>query len=389
MSTDRWRLILGTAAAGVLGDATGAAAEQDASLEWLYSRDPSRTLRGVRAGSSRTVSNDDGTLPRRRGEPRDRPSGVGTTSVTAVDWLDDIHRLFPRETVHRLERDAVEKYEITEVITDIDALQRIEPSVSLLRAVMRTKHLMDPRVLTLAKKTVDTVLRELIEKLSVDVRRTFHGTRSRHRTAFRNSRNFDFPATVRANLKHWSPATRRITIETPLFTSRTRRHIDTWTLVLLVDQSGSMIDSVIHSAVTAACFWNIPGLKTHLIAYDTHVVDLTSEVDDPVELLMGVQLGGGNDGAKAVDYAAQLVDSPRRTIVVIISDLYESDPDGFVRSITRLTDDGVRVLALAALDEGGEPDYDREIGRRLSRIGVHVGAMTPGALAEFVADSMT
>ncbi|MGF7120710.1 hypothetical protein J2X34_001113 [Rhodococcus sp. BE178] len=259
MSAERWRLILGDAAAGVLGDATGEAAERDEALEWLYRRTPDRSARGVRAGGSRV-----------------RPSGQGDTAVSAVDWLDDIHRLFPRETVHRLERDAVEKYQITEVVTDPAALERIEPSVTLLRAVLRTKHLMDPRVLAMAKKAVDKVVRELIEKLAVDVRRTFVGARSRRRTTFRNSRNFDFPATVRANLEHWSPQTRRITIDTPVFTSRTRRHTDTWTLILLVDQSGSMIDSVIHSAVTAACFWNIPGLTTHLIAYDTNVVDLTS-----------------------------------------------------------------------------------------------------------------
>lgn len=379
MNRERWRLVLGDASAGALGEPTGAAAEQDSALEWLYHRDPSRRVRGVRDGLSAAA-------PPRPGDSRRGEVGTGGSSVTAVDWLDDIHRLFPKETIHRLERDAVEKYEITEVITDPEALERIEPSASLLRAVLRTKHLMEPRVLELAKKTVDTVVRELIEKLSVDVRQSFHGTRSRRRTVHRTSRNFDFSATVRANLKHWSPETERITIQTPLFTSRTRRHVDEWTLILLVDQSGSMIDSVIHSAVTAACFWNIPGLKTHLIAYDTEVVDLTSDVLDPVELLMGVQLGGGNDGARAVDYASQLIDAPRRTIVAVISDLYEgSNADRFVRSITRLTDDGVRVLALAALDESGEPDYDKEIGRRLSRAGVHVGAMTPGGLAEFVA----
>lgn len=374
MSAQRWRLILGDPSAGSLGDATGTASEQDAALNWLYSRDPARTAQGIRPGTSR------------ESPPDASSTGDDDTTVTAVDWLDDIHRLFPRETVHRLERDAVERYDIIDVVTDIDALARIEPSVSLLRAVLRTKHLMDPKVLALAKKTVDTVVRELIEKLSVDVRRTFHGTRSRHRSVFRHSRNFDFPATVRANLKNWSPQTRRITIATPLFTSRTRRHTDRWKLILLVDQSGSMVDSVIHSAVTAACFWNVPGLSTHLIAYDTRVVDLTSDVLDPVDLLMGAQLGGGNDGTKAVDYAAQLIDTPRRTIVVIISDLYEGDADRFVRSIARLTDTGVRVLALAALDDEGDPDYDRDIGRRLSRIGVHVGAMTPGGLAEFVAE---
>jgi len=382
VNRERWRLVLGDASAGALGELDGAAAEQNAALEWLYHRDPSRRAHGIREGQSSSVQ------PRSRPEVTvRREAGKGSSPVTAVDWLDDIHRLFPKETVQRLERDAVERYEITEVITDPVALARIEPSASLLRAVLRTKHLMAPHVLELARNAVDKVVRELIEKLSVDVRQSFHGTRNRRRTVHRTASNFDFAATVRANLKHWSSETERITIQRPLFTSRTRRHLDVWTLILLVDQSGSMVDSVIHSAVTAACFWNIPGLRTHLVAYDTEVVDLTSEVLDPVELLMGVQLGGGTDGTRAVDYAAQLIDTPRRTIVAVISDLYEGgNADRFVRSITRLTDDGVRVLALAALDESGEPNYDREIGRRLSRAGVHVGAMTPAGLAEFVAE---
>lgn len=380
MNRERWRLVLGEASTSALGGLEGDASERDSALEWLYHRDPSRREQGIREGRFDTP------FSRHPTDRTNRLAGTGGSPVSAVDWLDDIHRLFPKETVHRLERDAVEKYEITEVITDPKALERIEPSESLLRAVLRTKHLMEPRVLELARKTVDKVVRELIEKLSIDVRNTFHGTRSRQRTPHRSARNFDFPATVRANLKHWSPDTNRITIRKPLFTSRTRRHTDTWQLILLVDQSGSMIDSVIHSAVTAACFWNIPGLATHLIAYDTEVVDLTSEVLDPVELLMGVQLGGGTDGTRAIEYAAQLIDTPRRSIVAVISDLYEGgNADRFVRAVTRLTDDGVRVLALAALDQSGEPDYDREIGRRLSRAGVHVGAMTPGGLAEFVA----
>ncbi len=97
-------------------------------------------------------------------------------------------------------------------------------------------------------------------------------------------------------------------IETPFFFSRTRRHLDQWQVILLVDQSGSMPDSVIHAAVTAACLWGLPGVRTHLVAFDTDVVDLTADVDDPVELLMKVQLGGGTDIARAAAYGADLVD---------------------------------------------------------------------------------
>jgi hypothetical protein len=382
MNHDRWRLILGDASSAVLGDASGIAGEQEAALSWLYARDQKLAERGVRPGRSIEI----GFRPTDESNPEQRPSGVGLTTVSAVTWLDDIHRLFPKETVERLQRDAVEKYNITEVVTDPAALERIEPSATLLRAVLRTKHLMDPGVLDMARKLVKSVVQDLVERLSVDMRQSFHGARSRQRSLLPQARNFDFTATVRANLQHWSPDRQQLSIERAYFSSRTRRHAEQWQLILLVDQSGSMVDSVIHSAVTAACFWNVPGVRTHLIAYDTNVVDLTSEVIDPVDLLMGVQLGGGNDGARAVNYAADLVVNPRRSIVAIISDLYEGDAPRFVRSVQRLTDDGVRVLALAALDENAEPDFNRDIAMQLTRLGVHVGAMTPGGLAEFVAE---
>jgi hypothetical protein len=150
-----------------------------------------------------------------------------------------------------------------------------------------------------------------------------------------------------------------------------------------------MVGSVIHSAVTAACLWSLPGLKTHLIAFDTEVVDLTSDVTDPVELLMRVQLGGGTDIARAVDYGAALVENPRRTVVAVISDFYEGgDPYRLVRTVRGLVQQGTTVLCLAALDEAAEPDYDRALAGRLAEAGAHVGAMTPGQLAEFVAEKV-
>ncbi|MFD0330386.1 VWA domain-containing protein [Streptacidiphilus monticola] len=203
------------------------------------------------------------------------------------------------------------------------------------------------------------------------------------------ARDFDFQGTIRANLGHYQPEQRRVLIERPRFHSRTRRHLEQWQLILLVDQSGSMVRSVIHSAVTAACLWSLPGLRTHLVAFDTQVVDLTADVRDPVELLMGVQLGGGTDIARAADYAAGLVDNPRRGIVAIISDFYEGgDPYRLLRTVRGLVEQGVTVLGLAALDEDAEPDYDRDLAGRLAEAGVHVGAMTPGRLAEFVAEKV-
>ncbi|WP_433337345.1 VWA domain-containing protein [Spirillospora sp. CA-294931] len=399
---ERWRLILGTPAERRTGGLSGEAAGRDRALDWLYGRDSDLERRGVRRGGARGPGAEPGRGGagsgdgdggggqgggRGDGSSSDRTGGSGPSVLTTLDWLDEVHRLFPKETIERLERDAVERYEIHEVVTDPAVLERIEPNATLLRAVLRTKHLMNPEVLVLARRIVEAVVRELMERLATEVRRAFHGTRSRRPSRFKQARDFDFHGTIRANLAHYRPEEKRVYIEHPRFVSRTRKRMDTWQLVLLVDQSGSMAGSVIHSAVTAACLWGLPGLKTHLVAFDTSVVDLTADVTDPVELLMKVQLGGGTDIGMAVDYAAGLVENPRRTIVAVISDFYEGgDPHRLVRSVRRMAEQGTRVLALAALDEDANPDYDRAMAQRLADAGAHVGAMTPGQLAAFVAE---
>ncbi|MRH89690.1 VWA domain-containing protein [Nocardia sp. SYP-A9097] len=365
---ERWRLILGAPAAAVTCAAgLGAeAAGQDAALDWLYERDTELERRDIR-----------------------RTGGSGPSIVHAVDWLDDIHRLFPKATIERLERDAVQRYGLHDVLTDPGVLERLEPNAELLGAVLRTKHLMNPEVLRMARRIVEQVVRDLTERMAAEIRVCFTGTRSRRPSRIARAADFDFPKTVRTNLAHYRPDEQRLYIETAHFRARTRKHIDNWQVILLVDQSGSMAGSVIHSAVTAACLWNLPGIKTHLVAFDTAVVDLTREVDDPVELLMKVQLGGGTDIARALAYAAQLVEHPRRTIIALISDFYEGGrPGALIRTAAALVAEGTTVLGLAALDEQSDPAYDRETGQRLADVGVHMGAMTPGELAGFIAEKI-
>ncbi len=384
LDLERWRLVLGEAGDSCLGGASlGAeAAGRDAALDWLYGRDEDLERRGVRrAGSRRGSGRSDGA---------DRQGGDGPSVLTTVDWLDDISRLFPKETVERLQRDAIEQYEINDVVTDPAVLEKVEPNPALLRAVLRTKHLMNPEVLRLARRIVEAVVRRLMEQLATEVRVAFTGARARRPSRFRLARNFDVRRTIRDNLGHYRPQERRLFIETPHFYSRTRRHVDQWQVILLVDQSGSMTSSVIHSAVTAACLWGLPGVRTYLVAFDTEVVDLTSDVDDPVELLMKVQLGGGTDIANAARYGAQLIEQPRRAIVVLISDFYEGGSEAeLVRTVRGLVEQDTKVLCLAALDEEANPAYDRGLAQRLADVGAAVGAMTPGQLATFVAEQVS
>ncbi|MGJ7562542.1 VWA domain-containing protein [Variovorax sp. GB1R11] len=362
----RWRLLLGDPAEAACGGLSAEAKAADAALDWLYGRDSDRASRG------------------------ERSAGLGPSALSTPDWINTIHTLFPKEVIERLEQDAVERYGIDEVVTNLEVLERIEPSESLLRAVLHTKHLMNPEVLAAARKLVAEVVRRIMEKLATEVRQAFSGSRDRRRRSrMKVARNFDFKQTLAANLHRYDPERRKLYVERPVFISRTKRHAEPWDIILLIDQSGSMVDSVIHSAVMAACLWQLPGMRTRLVAFDTAVVDLTADVSDPVELLMKVQLGGGTDIAKAVGYAQSLVANPARSIVVLVSDFYEGgSPHELVRRVKALVESGAKVLGLAALDAQAEPNYDREMAARLVREGAQIGAMTPGQLAGWLAEKV-
>jgi Mg-chelatase subunit ChlD len=350
----RWRLILGKAAENSLGGLDEHARQVDHALEWLYGRDPERLQRGERQG------------------------GLEDSSLTTPEWINAIHTLFPQPVIERLESDAVLRYGIDEVVTNLEVLERIEPSQSLLRA------------LNAARKLVRQVVEQIIARLAKEVRQAFSGTRDRQRPSrIPLARNFDFKNTLRANLKHWDPQRGKLYIESPRFISRIKRHSEKWQLILLVDQSGSMVDSVIHSAVMAACLWQLPGIRTHLVAFDTNVVDLTADVADPVELLMKVQLGGGTNIAQAVEYARQLIEQPQKSVIVLVSDFFEGAASSLlINQVKQSVQSGVKVLGLAALDSSASPCYDHDMAQALVNVGAQIAAMTPGELASWLAENL-
>ena len=367
----RWRLVLGSGAEDVMGGVPSAEwADREAALAYLYDREYTQG-RNVRGTSSKSQGSLD-------------PS-----QLTVPDWINAVHELFPNRVIERLERDALERYHIEEMVTNPDLLRRAQPSQTLLKAVLRTKHLMNQEVLALARAMVRKVVQDLMEKLAREVRTPFAGTANRRRSYLKIAKNFDVETTIRRNLKNYDPVSGRIFIKETFFHSCIRRQVDRWQIIILVDESGSMMDSVIHAAVTASIFFGIRTLRTHLVIFDTSVVDVTDQCTDPVETLMKVQLGGGTDIGQALVYASTLVDNPRRTIVVLITDFYEGAPEHQLLTATRnLIESGVTLLGLAALDSNAKPDYDRNIAERMVRLGAHVAAMTPGELAEWVAEKV-
>ena len=364
----RWRLVLGSGAESALGcGLEGPAAAQDVALGYLYDREygKSRNVRG-RTGQGGTLD---------------------ASQLTVPEWINQVHELFPKRTIERIERDALERYKLDEMVTNPQVLERAQPSTALLKAVLHTKHLMNQEVLGVARVLVRRVVDELMAKLARPIQSVFLGALNRQRrSSLRVAKNFDAATTIRRNLGNYDVQTKRLYIKTPFFHSRVRRQTDRWQVIILVDESGSMADSVIHSAVTAAIFHGIKTIRTHMVLFDTSVVDVTGDCADPVETIMKVQLGGGTDIGQALAYAQGLIENPRRSIVVLITDFYEGAPEHKLLATTKqICESGATLLGLAALDSRAEPNYDKAMAQRMVNLGAHVAAMTPGELAEWVA----
>lgn len=368
LAVARWRLVLGRFSQESLGNSSlqeAGYARMEEVLEYLYGREYQQ--RGTR--------------------PQDEPREAGLTShgLSVPEWIQEARDLFPQSTVEVLEKHALERYGLTELVTDARVLEKLEPSYELLKTLLSFRHLMQGRVLEVARRLIRKVVDELRERLARELRPVLWGPLSRrHRSPLKVARNLDVKKTIRDNLKHFDPERRQLVLGTLTFFSRVRRHLP-WHIIMAVDCSGSMLGSVIHSAVMAGIFAGLPAVKVSLVAFDTRIVDLSEHVDDPCEVLMSVQLGGGTTIGRALNYCEQLVVSPTRTLLVLVTDFFEGDdPSVMLSCLRRLAEAGVRGLGLAALDESATPIYDKSLAQQCLETGLEVGAMTPQHLGEWL-----
>lgn len=322
---------------------------------------------------------------REQGEDVRREGGTGDSRLTAATWITRIRKLFPKETVEILERHALENYGMTELLTDKEVLRRLEPNQELLKTILQLKHLMKGDVLEEAKRIVKRVAEQIAEKLKQDIRRSLLGRIDRNTSSpVPSIRSLDIKRTIKNNLKHYDEENGRLVLERVYFNGRVRRY-SKWRVVIAVDESGSMLDSVIHSAVMAGIFVKLPMLDTRLVIFDAQVVDLSGNLEDPVATLMSIQLGGGTNIAGALEYCETLIENPHRTMAVLVSDLCEGGSvQGLLGAGRRIVESGARLVCLTALDMEANPAYDRQTAQKLADLGAHVGAMTPGALADFM-----
>ncbi len=322
---------------------------------------------------------------REKGEDVRREGGTESSRLTAATWITRIRKLFPKHTVEILERHALENYGMTELLTDREVLRKLEPNQELLKTILQLKHLMKGEVLEEARRIVKKVAEDIAEKLNQDIRRSLLGRIDRNSSSpIPSMRSLDIKKTIKNNLKHYDEENKRLMLEHVYFNGRTTRY-SKWRVVIAVDESGSMLDSVIHSAVMAGIFVKLPMLDTRLVIFDTQVVDLSSHLEDPVATLMSIQLGGGTYITGALEYCETLIENPRHTMVVLVSDLCEGGSvQGLLGVSRRIVESGARLICLTALDMEANPVYDRQTAQRLADLGAHVGAMTPEALGDFM-----
>ena len=388
----RWRLVLG----GGEADGTGAGlagrdAGVDAALAALYGGGPERqggppSAGGPGPGPDRAPGAGGPRRGSRRPRPGARAGGLGASAPSVVRWLGDIRTYFPSSVVRVMQQDAMERLGLRQLLLEPELLEAVEPDVHLVSTLLALNRVMPEQTRQTARRVVATVVEELERRLAPPTRQAVTGALDRaSRTRRPRLADVDWNRTIVANLRHYQPEHGTVIPERMVGYGRRQRAFQR-DVVLCLDQSGSMASSVVFSAIFGAVLASIRTLRTSLVVFDTSVVDLTAELDDPVDLLFATQLGGGTDINQALRYCQGLVRRPSETILVLVSDLFEGGAEEEMhRRVAALVAAGVQVVALLALSDDGAPAYDHENAAALAALGVPAFACTPDLFPDLMA----
>lgn len=315
----------------------------------------------------------------------ERRGGLGASAPGVARWLGDIRSYFPSSIVKVMQKDALERLGLQQMLMQPEMLESVEPDVHLVSVLISLGRVMPNHVKQTARQVVRRVVEELERKLANPLRQAVTGSLNR---AARNRRpryqEIDWNRTIRANLKHYQTDYRTIIPETRIGFGRKGAALRE--IILCVDQSGSMAESVVYSSVFAAVLASLRSVRTSLVVFDTEVVDLTEQLSDPVEVLFGVQLGGGTDINRALAYCQSFVRVPHDTIFVLISDLYEGGNEKeMLKRAAALVHSGVQVITLLALDDSGTPSFDARNASDMAAMDIPCFGCTPDLFPDMMA----
>ncbi|MER7138524.1 VWA domain-containing protein [Streptomyces sp. NPDC000341] len=366
----RWRMVLGAEGAEGTGRTlTGRDEAMDGALTALY---------------------DEGRKPAGR-SGAERAGGLGASAPSVVRWLGDIRAYFPASVVQVMQRDAMDRLGLSELLLEPEMLEALEPDVHLVGTLLSLAKAMPETTKETARAVVRKVVEDLERRLATRTRATLTGALDRSSRAGRpRPRDIDWDRTIRANLRNYVPLPGRegagtVVPERLVGYGRADRSVKK-DVILCVDQSGSMAASIVHAAVFGAVLASMRTLETRLVVFDTAVVDLTGQLHDPVDVLFGTQLGGGTDINRALAYCQSKITRPADTVVVLVSDLREGGiREEMVERAAAMKASGVQFVTLLALSDEGAPSYDREHAAALAALGAPAFACTPDHFPEVMA----
>jgi hypothetical protein len=356
----RWRLVLGKEAAEPLAqELTGDSLRLDEVLEALY---------------------DEGA---------ERRGGLGASAPKVARWLGDIRRFFPSSVVSLMQKDAMKRLNLQQMLMEPELLTQAQPDVHLAASLISLNRVIPEKTKATARAVVRRIVDDVMKRLAQPLRQAVTGALAQGvRNTRPKFREIDWNRTIRANLHHYQPELRTIIPEKLI--GYGRRQASLRDVILCIDQSGSMAPSVVYSSIFGAVLASLPSLSTQMIVFDTAVVDLTAELHDPVDLLFGAQLGGGTDIHKALTYCEGLVRRPSDTVLILVSDLYEGgDAIQMLKTTARLVQSGVSLIALLALSDEGRPAYDARHAAAFAAMDIPVFACTPDKFPELMAVALS
>ncbi|KWX86561.1 hypothetical protein AMQ83_18260 [Paenibacillus riograndensis] len=372
----RWRLILGQEAeASLAGYGEGGQLRlteeemiMDSALAAIYDE----------TGGGSSSGNSQGG--------RGKGAGTGHAAVHLSKWLGDVRSYFPEDVVSIIQSDAMERRGWKQLLFEPELLAAVKPDIQLVGTLLSLKGKIPEKTKDTARMLVKALVDDLVKLLEAALRRAVTGARSKRRhSPLPSLSGLDWKLTIQRNLKHYNPERRLIIPGRFSYFDRARRSKE-WTVIVDIDQSGSMASSIIWASVIGSIFASIPALNTRVGVFDTEVVDLTEQcANDPVDMLFGIQLGGGTDIHKSVKYCEQFIEEPKKTLFIIVSDLYENgNQAGLIRRMRGLRESGVRTMTLLALSDEGKPSYDERLAGQLARDGTPCFACTPALLPALV-----
>jgi VWA domain-containing protein len=328
-------------------------------------------------------------------------SGAGTTRGSGglsrsappriAKWMGDIREFFPTPVVQIIQKDALERVKLREMVLAPEFLDIVQADLSLVGDLVALRSWMPEESKEAARRVVAKVVAELIARFDRRMADALRGAFDRSRRTSRpRFANIDWLRTIHANLRHYQAKHRTVVPERLIgFIRRQRRLVDLDEVILCVDQSGSMATSVIYASVFAAVMASLPGVVTKLICFDNRIFDMTGDLADPVEVLFGTQLGGGTDINRAVAYCEERIDRPSKAHLVLITDLYEGgDAAALIDRLAQLVLRDVNVIVLLALTDTGRPSYDPALSAKVAALGIPVFACTPDQFPELMTTAL-